>query len=123
MTAGAAAWRGGVVAGAAAGPGSTSALGAAAALAFASLAAFCIPAAFAASGDCGAVAELSAAVAAAGVCCGDTLLSGEPTVAVPVGEAASFGASAAGCAGGRSAGLFESVVVTVSLGSAGNNIL
>ena len=72
-------------------------------------------------GDCGAVAELSAA--AAGVCCDDMLLSGDPTVAVPVGAAPSFGASADGCAGGLSAGLFESVFVTVSLGSAGNNIL
>jgi hypothetical protein len=76
--------------------------------------------AFAVSGD-GTVAELSGA--AAGGCCDDTLLSSDPTVAVPVGAVPSFGASADGCAGGLSAGLFESVVVTVALGSAENNIL
>src|SRR5205823_10884573 len=86
-------------------------------------AAFCIAAAFAASGD-GVVlaAEVSAAGSAAGGCSDDALLSGE-AAAVPVGAAASFGASMGGCAGGLSARLFESVVVTVSFGPGGNNIL
>src|SRR5450631_3057783 len=123
--AGAAAWRGGDVVGPATGAVGdigVSVLPGVAALPFASAAAFATAAAFAASAACAAAAAVSAAGAAGGVCCDDMLLSDEPA-GVPLAAVPSLAASAAGGAGAGSVALFESVVVTVSFGSAGNSIL